>query len=49
MNKSILLLLSRHVLVSPKERKVVIVESVFCPTDIRDTIAKVLFKHFEVN
>lgn len=38
----------RYVLVSPKERKVVIVESVFCPTEIRDTLAKVLFKHFEV-
>lgn len=38
----------RHALVSPKERKVVIVESVFCPTVVRDTLAKVLFKHFEV-
>lgn len=38
----------RHILVSPKERKVVIVEDVFCPTEIRDTLAKVLFKHFEV-
>lgn len=38
----------KYVLVSPKERKVVIVESVFCPTEIRDTLAKVLFRHFEV-
>lgn len=40
--------ISRYVLVSPKERKVVIVESVLCPTEIRETLAKVLFRHFEV-
>lgn len=38
----------KYVLVSPKERKVVIVESVLCPTEIRETLAKVLFRHFEV-
>lgn len=38
----------RYVLVSPKERKVVIVESALCPTEIRETLAKVLFRHFEV-
>jgi actin-related protein 10 len=38
----------KYVLVSPKDRKVVIVESVLCPTDIRETLAKVLFCHFEV-
>lgn len=36
------------VLVSPKDRRVVIVESVFCPTLVRDTLARVLFRHFEV-
>lgn len=40
---------SRYVLVSPKERKVVIVESVLCPTEIRETLARVLFRHFEVS
>lgn len=39
----------KHVLVSPKDRKVVIVENVFGETVIRETIAKVLFKHFEVS
>jgi len=38
----------KYILVSPKDRKIVIVESVLCPTDIRETFAKVLFKHFEV-
>lgn len=39
----------KHVLVSPKDRKIVIVESVFCPTEIRETLAKALFRHFEVS
>lgn len=38
----------KYVLVSPKDRRVVIVESVFCPTLVRDTLARVLFRHFEV-
>ena len=37
-----------HLLVNPKERRVVVVESVFCPTTFRDTLAKVLFDHYEV-
>lgn len=39
----------RHTLVSPKDRKVVIVESVLCPTEVRETFAKALFRHFEVS
>ncbi|XP_055374516.1 actin-related protein 10 isoform X2 [Condylostylus longicornis] len=39
----------KYVLVSPKDRKVVLVESSFNPTAIRETIAKVLFRHFEVS
>ncbi|XP_055597009.1 actin-related protein 10 [Uranotaenia lowii] len=39
----------KYVLVSPKERKVVIVESVLCPTIIRDNLAKALFCHFDVS
>ncbi|XP_021913743.1 actin-related protein 10 isoform X2 [Zootermopsis nevadensis] len=39
----------RHLLVSPKDRRVVIVESLLCPTLFRETLAKVLFRHFEVS
>ncbi|XP_036398244.1 actin-related protein 10-like [Megalops cyprinoides] len=38
----------RHLLVNPRDRRVVVVESVLCPSHFRDTLAKVLFKHFEV-
>ncbi|KAL9703860.1 hypothetical protein quinque_007378 [Culex quinquefasciatus] len=33
----------------PKERKIVIVESVLCPTQIRENLAKALFCHFDVS
>lgn len=39
----------RHVLVNPKERKVVVVESLLTPTLFRETLAKVLFTHYEVS
>ncbi|XP_062560716.1 actin-related protein 10 [Armigeres subalbatus] len=39
----------KYVLVSPKERKVVIVESVLCPTQIRENLARALFCHFDVS
>lgn len=39
----------KHLLVNPKERKVVIVETVLCPTEIREMFAKVLFRHFEIS
>ncbi|XP_054260613.1 actin-related protein 10-like [Macrosteles quadrilineatus] len=42
------ILFYKHVQLSPKERRVVVVESVLCPTVVRDTLAKVLFQHFEV-
>ncbi|XP_046624515.1 actin-related protein 10 [Neodiprion virginianus] len=42
------LLFFRHVVVSPKDIKVVIVESVLTPTEFRDTLAKVFFRHFEI-
>ncbi|XP_049938101.1 actin-related protein 10 isoform X1 [Schistocerca serialis cubense] len=38
----------RKLLVSPKDRRVVIVESLLCPTSFRDTLAKVFFRHFDV-
>ncbi|KAJ8288812.1 hypothetical protein COCON_G00014710 [Conger conger] len=38
----------RHLLVNPRDRRVVIIESVLCPSLFRDTLTKVFFKHFEV-
>ncbi|XP_066943222.1 actin-related protein 10 [Macrobrachium rosenbergii] len=38
----------RHLLVNPKDRRVVVVENVLSPSKIRNTIAKVLFRHYEV-
>jgi actin-related protein len=38
----------RHLLVTPKERRVVIVESIFSKTEWRQTLAKVLYLHYEV-
>ncbi|KAK9511828.1 hypothetical protein O3M35_000414 [Rhynocoris fuscipes] len=38
----------KHVLVSPKDRHVVIIESLLNPTLFRETLAKVLFVHYEV-
>ncbi|KAL4613143.1 actin-related protein 10 [Arapaima gigas] len=38
----------RHLLVNPRDRRVVIVESVLCPSHFRETLTKVLFKHFQV-
>ncbi|XP_005187643.1 actin-related protein 10 [Musca domestica] len=39
----------KYLLVSPKERKIVVVENVFGQTIIRETLAKALFRHFEVS
>lgn len=39
----------RHLLVSPKERKFVIVENIFGQTVIRETLARALFIHFDVS
>nr|XP_056707086.1 actin-related protein 10 [Euleptes europaea] len=38
----------RHLLVNPRDRRVVIVESVLCPSHFRETLTRVLFKYFEV-
>lgn len=42
------LLYFKHLLVNPKDRRVVFCESILCPTQFRETVAKVLFKHYEV-
>ncbi|VDQ00089.1 unnamed protein product [Trichobilharzia regenti] len=38
----------RHLLVNPKDRRVVVVESVLCPSSSRELLADILFNHFEV-
>uniref|UniRef100_A0A8B9HQM9 Actin related protein 10 n=1 Tax=Astyanax mexicanus TaxID=7994 RepID=A0A8B9HQM9_ASTMX len=38
----------RHLLVNPRDRRVVIIESILCPSHFRETLSKVFFKHFEV-
>lgn len=38
----------RHVVVSPKDVKVAVLESLLCPSQFRETLAKVLFRHFEI-
>ncbi|NP_001085939.1 actin-related protein 10 homolog S homeolog [Xenopus laevis] len=38
----------RHLLVNPRDRRVVLIESVLSPTHFRETITRVLFKYFEV-
>ncbi|XP_048649744.1 actin-related protein 10 isoform X2 [Marmota marmota marmota] len=38
----------RHLLVNPRDRRVVIIESVLCPSHFRETLTRVLFKYFEV-
>jgi len=39
----------KYILVNPKDRKIVLVESVLCPTQFREAFARALFLHFEVN
>lgn len=39
----------KHLLVNPKDRRIVIVESVLASTLFRETLAKVLFEHYEVS
>ncbi|XP_043529251.1 actin-related protein 10 [Frieseomelitta varia] len=38
----------KHVVISPKDARIVILESLLVPTQFRDTLAKVLFRHFEI-
>lgn len=40
---------SRHLLVNPRDRRVVIIESILCPSHFRETLTKVFFKQFEVS
>ena len=38
----------RYMMVNPKDYRVVVVESLFAPLHFRNTLAKVLFHHFNV-
>uniref|UniRef100_W5MZ30 Actin-related protein 10 n=2 Tax=Lepisosteus oculatus TaxID=7918 RepID=W5MZ30_LEPOC len=38
----------RHLLVNPRDRRVVVIESILCPSHFRETLSRVFFKHFEV-
>ena len=40
--------LPRHLLVNPRDRRVLIIESILCPSHFRETLTKVFFKQFEV-
>ncbi|TMS12021.1 Actin-related protein 10 [Larimichthys crocea] len=42
------LLYFRHLLVNPRDRRVVIIESILCPSHFRETLTKVFFKQFEL-
>ncbi|KAB0374560.1 hypothetical protein FD755_013052, partial [Muntiacus reevesi] len=41
-------ILDMHLLVNPRDRRVVVIESVLCPSHFRETLTRVLFKYFEV-
>lgn len=36
-------------MVNAKDRRLVVCESILCPSQVRETLAKVLFIHFEVS
>ncbi|XP_012284801.1 actin-related protein 10 [Orussus abietinus] len=38
----------KHVVITPKDIRVVVIESLLSPTQFRDTLAKVMFRHFEI-
>ncbi|XP_022669830.1 actin-related protein 10-like [Varroa jacobsoni] len=38
----------KHLCTSPKDRRLVVVESLMVPTEFKDTLASVLYEHFEV-
>ncbi|GFN98961.1 actin-related protein 10 [Plakobranchus ocellatus] len=42
------ILIFKHLHVTPKDKRVVVVESLLCPSEFRETLARVLFKQYEV-
>lgn len=38
----------KHVVISPKDARIVVLESPLTPAQFRDTLAKVMFRHFEI-
>ena len=49
LKEFIQLLYFRYLAVNPKDRRVIIVESVFCPSKFRNKLVEVLFMHFDVS
>ena len=39
----------KWLLVNPKDRRVVVVENILGPTTLKETLARVLFRHYEVS
>ncbi len=48
LKEFIQILYFRYLAVNPKDRRIVIVESIFCCSRFRNQLAKVLFLHFDV-
>lgn len=38
----------RHVVISPKDSRILVLESLLAPTEFKETLTKVLFGHFEI-
>ena len=38
----------KHVVISPKDARIVVLESTLAPLQFKDTLAKVMFQHFEI-
>ena len=36
-------------MVNPRDHRVVVIESILCPSNFRNTLARVLFSHFGVS
>ena len=41
--------LGRILMVNPRDHRVVVIESLLCPTHFRNTLARVLFNHLSVS
>ena len=46
---SALLNFYRHLMVNPRDHRVVVIESILCPSNFRNTLARALFVNFSVN
>lgn len=48
LKEFLFILYFRYLLINPKDRRIVVCESLMCPALFRETLARVLFQHFEV-